>query len=108
MQVFRHMDAAPGVRADLLAYNAIMTAHARGGHWCAAELACLLSSRFGVLIILSQLQLCTKQRCSNYPASSGLQRGGALAATFGYCHCHRGMWPRSSGRAGATHEKGWG
>ena len=26
------------VRADLLAYNAIMTAHARGGHWCAYPL----------------------------------------------------------------------
>ena len=26
------------VRADLLAYNAIMTAHAHGGHWCAYPL----------------------------------------------------------------------
>ena len=42
MQVFRQMDSAPGVRADLLAYNAIMTAHARGGHWCAAQVACCL------------------------------------------------------------------
>ena len=42
MQVFRQMDAASGVRADLLAYNAIMTAHARGGHWCAAQSACSL------------------------------------------------------------------
>jgi hypothetical protein len=32
MHMFRRMEAAD-VRADLLAYNAIMTAHARGGHW---------------------------------------------------------------------------
>ena len=37
MQLFRRMDESPNVRADLLAYNAIMTAHARGGHWRAAQ-----------------------------------------------------------------------
>ena len=37
MQVFRRMDGSPNVRADLLAYNAIMTAHARGGHWCETQ-----------------------------------------------------------------------
>ena len=42
MHVFRQMDTAPDVRPDLLAYNAIMTAHARGGHWCAAQSACCL------------------------------------------------------------------
>ncbi len=37
MQMFRRMEMAD-VRADLLAYNAIMTAHAHGGHWCAYPL----------------------------------------------------------------------
>ncbi len=41
MHMFRRMEAAD-VRADLLAYNAIMTAHARGGHW-RARVAVLLT-----------------------------------------------------------------